>query len=941
MSSGYDWERVLGQSSDAVKEEDAALDKGRSWWPFTRKQAVGEQADLAEDEVMTGTGPNGPEGGTEAEPGTTEEPGPAPDEAAAEAAETAPAAVQPADAVPPADPAPDQPNPAAAGDGAETEAALSAVQESAEAVVTEAAVASAEPAAPVSEPATVAPVPEAEATSEPPAAGAPVTAPEADAAAPDPVPVGARTQEAATPAEEEPVPIAASVEPESTGTAVSAEPVPAGPTVAEASADPAAEAAVERAAPLAEAKGGAEGNAAAAEAPAAAGVDQPGPEAAAPEGGPEAKIPDGGAEVVSGSVDSDVVAGQAGADARNVGAAPEPAGAPAGPEAAVPANEPEATATEDPAEAVAMGSVPEPTSAAAGAAESVQEPAAAVAEVPSATPAPGPEAALAEAVEEAAVAAADAGPEMAVPEGEDSPAVVLELQDSGDDEADAEPVTEVAAFEAVETAAEEAAEPEALVAEAEPAAEPELVAHIEECTLMAQDEEAVELSLYTGQETKDHVPAVFARGNTDETHMPAPVPRELIEPAGHEDRYKAFADEEDDYVPAALRKSGRDRDSSESKYFVGDDLQAPAYNTNQEDSRPLKDVHLDDILREAVERRASDIHITTGLPPMVRVDGEVVPLSYEITTPDQAQRLLYEILSDDNLEKFEQKHELDFGYTVKGLARFRVNVYMQRGSVAAALRMIPNRIPSYDELRLPTTIRDIAKRSSGLILVTGPTGSGKSTSIAAMIDDINETRQGHILTIEDPIEYLHRHKRCMVNQREMHADTYSFHSALRAVLREDPDIILVGELRDLETIEAALTLAETGHLVFGTLHTRNAPSTIDRVVDVFPADQQDQIRVLLANTIEGIISQQLLPKLGGGRVAALEIMTGIAAVKNLIREGKTHQMYSVIETSKNMGMVTMDASLAELFRGGYVSYDECLLRAVDKDTFARLAKNAA
>jgi twitching motility protein PilT len=255
--------------------------------------------------------------------------------------------------------------------------------------------------------------------------------------------------------------------------------------------------------------------------------------------------------------------------------------------------------------------------------------------------------------------------------------------------------------------------------------------------------------------------------------------------------------------------------------------------------------------------------------------------------------------------------------------------------------MIPNRIPTFDELRLPNIIRDLAKRSSGLILVTGPTGSGKSTTIASMIDDINETRHGHIITIEDPIEYLHKHKNCMVNQREMHSDTFSFHNSLRAVLREDPDIILVGELRDLETIEAALTLAETGHLVFGTLHTRNAPSTVDRIIDVFPSDQQDQIKVLLANTIEAVVSQQLLPKLGGGRVASLEIMVGIPAIKNLIREGKTHQMYSVIETSSNVGMQTMDRSLAELVRQAMVSYEECMMRSVDKETFARLAKNAA
>ncbi len=355
----------------------------------------------------------------------------------------------------------------------------------------------------------------------------------------------------------------------------------------------------------------------------------------------------------------------------------------------------------------------------------------------------------------------------------------------------------------------------------------------------------------------------------------------------------------------------------------------------------LATVHIDEILHVAVERRASDIHLTAGLPPMVRVDGELVPLHYETMRPDHTRRMIYETLTDEHIQKFEQTHELDFGYAVKGLARFRFNVYMQRGSVAGSLRMIPNAIPSFESLRLPNVIREISKRHSGLVLVTGPTGSGKSTTIAAMIDDINDSRSSHIMTIEDPIEYVHKHKKCMVNQRELHSDTYSFHNALRAVLREDPDIILVGEMRDLETIEAALTLAETGHLVFGTLHTRNAPSTIDRVVDVFPADQQEQIRVLLGNTLEAVISQQLLPKLGGGRCASLEIMLGIPAIKNLIREGKTHQMYSVLETSASLGMMTMDKTLAELFRQGYVSYDECLQRSVDKETFARLAKGAA
>jgi twitching motility protein PilT len=357
-----------------------------------------------------------------------------------------------------------------------------------------------------------------------------------------------------------------------------------------------------------------------------------------------------------------------------------------------------------------------------------------------------------------------------------------------------------------------------------------------------------------------------------------------------------------------------------------------------QDMASVAGMHLDEILRLAHDKNASDIHLTTGLPPMMRMDGEVMNLPFRPLRPEDTRRLVYECLTDENLKKFETTHELDFGYSIAGLARFRFNVYMQRNSVAAALRAIPTKIPTFADLGLPGIIRDIAKRSSGLVLVTGPTGSGKSTTIASMIDDINETRRSHILTIEDPIEYLHQHKRCMVNQRELHSDTYSFHNSLRAVLREDPDIILVGELRDLETIEAALTLAETGHLVFGTLHTRNAPSTIDRVIDVFPSEQQEQIRVLLGNTLEGVVSQQLIPKMGGGRVAVLEIMLGTPAIKNLIREGKTHQMYSVIETSAGIGMQTMDSCLSTQFRNGNCSFEECLMRAVDKENFSRLAK---
>ncbi|MER3558716.1 MAG: type IV pili twitching motility protein PilT, partial [Armatimonadota bacterium] len=305
------------------------------------------------------------------------------------------------------------------------------------------------------------------------------------------------------------------------------------------------------------------------------------------------------------------------------------------------------------------------------------------------------------------------------------------------------------------------------------------------------------------------------------------------------------------------------------------------------------------------------------------------------------RRLVYEALNDSQLEQFERRHDIDFAYSVKEVARFRFNVYMQKGAVAAAMRVIPSKIPSIESLRLPPVIYEVVKKHSGLVLVTGPTGSGKSTSLACMIDLINQSRPCHILTIEDPIEYVHTHKRAMVNQREVHADTESFHNALRAILREDPDVILIGEMRDLETIQAALTLAETGHLVFATLHTRNAPQTIDRIIDVFPPHQQEQIRVLLANTLEAVFAQQLIPMLGGGRIAAIEVMLANSAVRNLIREGKTHQIYSIMETNAAQGMVTMDRVLADLHRNGYISYEEAVSRAIDKENFNQLLKNAA
>lgn len=352
--------------------------------------------------------------------------------------------------------------------------------------------------------------------------------------------------------------------------------------------------------------------------------------------------------------------------------------------------------------------------------------------------------------------------------------------------------------------------------------------------------------------------------------------------------------------------------------------------------KSVADLHLDDLLRLTAEQGASDLHLSVGLPPMIRVDGRLVPTEYASLTPRDTQRLIYDILNNDQIQWFEKTRELDFSYGVRDVGRFRVNVYRQRGSIGAAMRAIPSQVPSMEELGLPLILRDLASKNSGLILVTGPTGSGKSTTIATMIDHINNERNCHIMTIEDPIEYLHHHKKSMVNQRELNSDTDSFENALRAVLREDPDVILIGEMRDLETIASALTLAETGHLVFGTLHTRNAPQTIDRVVDVFPAHQQDQIKVQLSNTLEAVIAQQLIPKLGGGRFAAVEIMIATPAIRNLIREGKTHQIYSTMETGGQQGMRVMDKILADAYKQGLISYEDALCRAVDPDNFARL-----
>ena len=349
-----------------------------------------------------------------------------------------------------------------------------------------------------------------------------------------------------------------------------------------------------------------------------------------------------------------------------------------------------------------------------------------------------------------------------------------------------------------------------------------------------------------------------------------------------------------------------------------------------------------EILREVIVRNASDLHLAVGVPPVVRIDGHLQKLDYPILNPGEARELIYSILTQDQRQKLETDWEVDLSYSLYGQARFRVNAYFNRGSLGAAFRLVPVKIRGIEELGLPRILHSMAQKPRGFVLVTGPTGSGKSTSLAAMIDEINETRSEHIVTIEDPIEFLHEHKKCVVNQREVGSDTKGFGPALRSALRQDPDIILIGELRDLETIQIALTAAETGHLVFATLHTQDCPQTIDRMVDVFPPYQQEQIRVMIAATLEGIVTQQLLPCLGGkGRVAACEVLVPNPAVRNLIREGKTHQLYTVMQTGGQQGMQTMNASLADLVRGGRITKDLALRRSSTPEDLERLLLRGA
>ena len=350
-------------------------------------------------------------------------------------------------------------------------------------------------------------------------------------------------------------------------------------------------------------------------------------------------------------------------------------------------------------------------------------------------------------------------------------------------------------------------------------------------------------------------------------------------------------------------------------------------------------VTMNELLKMMFTKFASDLHITAGSPPMLRIDGNIISTETEKLAPDMTQSLIYSILTDEQKERFERESELDVAFGVSGYGRVRMNVFKQRGTVAASLRNIPTKIPTFEELGLPQVVNNIVNISKGLVLVTGPTGSGKSTTLASMIDYINTHRKCHIVTIEDPIEFLHSHKGCIVNQRELGSDTHSFGESLRRVLRQDPDVILIGEMRDLETINAAMVISETGHLVFATLHTTDSVQTINRVIDVFPPYQQPQVRAQLSFVLQAILAQQLLPKAyGAGRVLATEVLMPTIAIRNLIREEKVHQIYSSIQTGTEFGMQTMNASLYSLYKKQLVSYNEIFARTLDSKDLERMVK---
>ncbi|MBI5268011.1 MAG: type IV pilus twitching motility protein PilT [candidate division Zixibacteria bacterium] len=333
---------------------------------------------------------------------------------------------------------------------------------------------------------------------------------------------------------------------------------------------------------------------------------------------------------------------------------------------------------------------------------------------------------------------------------------------------------------------------------------------------------------------------------------------------------------------------------------------------------------LRELLEQMVQMGASDLHLTVGSPPMVRVDGKLTKTNHDILTGDVIKKLAYSMLNEKQKMKFEQNWELDFSFGIEAMSRFRANMFMQRGNVAVALRQIPYKVKTFEELGLPKAITEFSRLPRGLVLVTGPTGSGKSTTLAAIIDKVNRERPVHIITVEDPIEYLHRHQMALVNQREVYSDTPSFSSALKYALREDPDVVLIGEMRDLETIESALSISETGHLAFATLHTNSAAESINRIIDAFPSNQQEQVRVSLSFSLQAIVSQALIPKVGGGRVMALEILIVTPAIRAIIRDDKVHQIYSMIQSGQKFGMKTMNQSLVELYQSGKISINDAM-----------------
>jgi twitching motility protein PilT len=364
--------------------------------------------------------------------------------------------------------------------------------------------------------------------------------------------------------------------------------------------------------------------------------------------------------------------------------------------------------------------------------------------------------------------------------------------------------------------------------------------------------------------------------------------------------------------------------------------------------KSVQELHIDELLELIIARKGSDLHIASGIPPCIRSEGNLEPTPYENMAPLDIQQLMYAILTDEQIQKFESTWELDFSYALQKKARFRVNIFRDKGSVAASLRLIPTKIPTLEDMGMPPILEKLTHTRRGLILVTGPTGSGKSTTLAAMVNHINLTRSEHIITIEDPIEFVHNHKLSIINQRELGMDTKSFANALRASLREDPDVILVGEMRDQETMQLAVSAAETGHLVFGTLHTNSAATSVDRIVDSFPDGAKEQVRLQLSNNIQAIIAQQLVPTTpayqassGRGRIAAQEIMLASPAIRNLIREAKAHQLTSIIQTSANIGMITTDMHLRNLYMEGKISFENALSRAQNAEELKRMLQGDA